>query len=95
MHRYGVPLATAALILLMVLSLPARGGGASSTLDRDADPVVLTGAALPQFVGAQPSRIVAFKFAGTWQQVPVQVDERRAQSFGPSPCVGRSRRCWW
>lgn len=50
-----------------------------NTLDRKADPVVLTGAQLPTLVGAMPGDIVAFRynrFAGGWVQIPVQVDER-------------------
>jgi hypothetical protein len=48
-----------------------------STLDRAADPVVVTGAQVSALVGAQPSRIVAFKASSAgWTQIPVQVDER-------------------
>jgi len=58
------------------------GSSAASTLERDADPVVLTGAQLAALAGVPPDEIVAFRFDGTWQQIPVQVDERRTQSFG-------------
>jgi len=45
------------------------------TLNRPADPVVLTGAAVPAMLGATPGDLVAFRDTGTgWEQVPVQVD---------------------
>ena len=82
LHRIISFSLAAAAMSIGLATLTPQHGQASSTLDRDADPVVLTGAALPSLVGKQPGRIVAFKFTGTWQQVPVQVDERRTQSFG-------------
>lgn len=80
-------LTTVILPLLVLAALSAAGWGrgtavAMSTLDRPADPVVMTGAALPSFAGVAPGMLVAFKYEGGWQQVPVQVDERRTQTFG-------------
>jgi hypothetical protein len=47
------------------------------TLNRPADPVVLTGANVPALNGIDPADLVAFRDRGTgWEQVPVQVDER-------------------
>ncbi|MEQ1785455.1 MAG: hypothetical protein ABL966_00260 [Acidimicrobiales bacterium] len=46
---------------------------------RSLDPVVLTGAAVPDLVGVGPQDVVAFRWnrdQGAWEQVPVQVDER-------------------
>jgi hypothetical protein len=44
---------------------------------RPYDAVVLTGAAVPALQGIAPNRLVAFRFVnGTWEQIPVQVDER-------------------
>jgi hypothetical protein len=55
---------------------PAPGGG--STLDRPADPVVLTGADAAGLAGVAPDEVVAFRTSGGgWAQVPVQVDERK------------------
>lgn len=72
-------LATLTLGLLSVLPVvPAR----ANMLDRDRDPVVLTGSALPGLIGALPGRIVAFRRAGTWVPIPVQVDERAVVDFG-------------
>jgi hypothetical protein len=44
---------------------------------RPFEPLVLTGAQVPGLQGIAPNRLVAFRFVyGTWEQVPVQVDER-------------------
>ncbi len=44
--------------------------------DRESEPIVVEGAAVPKLLGAEPGRIVAFRYDGRWRQVPVQVDER-------------------
>jgi len=55
---------------------------AMSTLNRPADPVVLAGADVPSFNGIAPGDLVAFRYAGGWQQIPVQVDERAVVNYG-------------
>ena len=55
--------------------------GPDSTLDRDRDPVVLTGADLPSLAGIDPGDLVAFRYINGWQQIPVQVDERDVKDF--------------
>ena len=77
-------LALTAALLLGVLphpSAPLAGASSGSTLDRPADPVVITGAAVPTLTGIAPDELVAFHYEGGWQQIPVQVDERATQSF--------------
>jgi hypothetical protein len=65
---------------LVVLAPPPAS---ASSLTRDRDPVVMTGAELPGLLGVAPGDVVAFRReAGGWQQVPVQVDERKVVSFG-------------
>ena len=55
-------------------------------LTRPAAPVVLTGSKLNGLGGATPERVVAFRWsAGAWQQVPVQVDQRKVVPFGSQP----------
>jgi len=74
----------ALLALLTLVNAPTRQGvqaAGGSTLDRPADPVVLTGADVPSLQGVAPGDIVAFSYSGGWQQVPVQVDERFVQNF--------------
>ncbi|MEA2340722.1 MAG: hypothetical protein QOG11_799, partial [Solirubrobacteraceae bacterium] len=51
--------------------------------ERPEDPVVLTGAATPRLVGANPGEVVAFRWlSNAWAQVPVQVDERAQIDLG-------------
>jgi hypothetical protein len=77
-------LATTALVPLLAGCDPAR-----STISRPDDPVVLTGSALTRLRGKPPNRIVAFRVTPqkTWQQVPVQVDERAVVDFGAYPAT--------
>jgi hypothetical protein len=77
----------AVLLAIVVAVALARASGtsvlyASSTLDRPADPVVLTGADVPTLNGLAPGDVVAFKYDGGWQQIPVQVDERAVVNLG-------------
>lgn len=59
-------------------TVPASAQTPGSTLNRPADPVVLTGARVTELVGTAPNRIVGFAATGNgWQQIPVQVDERK------------------
>lgn len=73
--------AFAALLIAVALFDSAAPARAASTLNRPEDPVVLTGADVPALQGAAPSAIVAFRYLGGWQQVPVQVDERFVQTL--------------
>ena len=58
--------------------VPASAQTTGSTLDRPAEPVVLTGARVTELAGTAPGRIVGFAATGSgWQQIPVQVDERK------------------
>ena len=65
-----------ALVPLMLLTVGCTLYGA--TLDRQGDPIVLTGAQLPKLLGSAPDQLVGFVWntKGEWVQVPVQVDER-------------------
>ncbi|MBI5284157.1 MAG: hypothetical protein HY874_03600, partial [Chloroflexi bacterium] len=67
--------------LMAVVSATAVFGGAGAS-QRGADPVVLTGADVPPLRGMAPGLLVAFKYDGGWQQVPVQVDERAYIDLG-------------
>jgi len=70
----------------MLAAAAAGGGATASPADRASDPVVLKGADLPALRGAVPGRIAAYRWAGRWRQVPVQIDERhvvRARTLYP------------
>lgn len=74
---------TAICALLLAGPLSAPAPAFASTLDRPADPVVLTGADIPALSGIAPGDLVAFKnVSGTWTQIPVQVDERHTVDVG-------------
>lgn len=63
------------------LSDASNAGAAVGVPDREADPIVLTGAQTPALVGAAPKDVVAFRWDGAWKQVPVQVDERKIVDY--------------
>jgi hypothetical protein len=65
----------------LFLSALAAGVSGAATLDRAADPVVLTGADVPALLGVAAGDIVAFRYESGWVQIPVQVDERAVVDF--------------
>jgi hypothetical protein len=55
------------LLALALLALTLGGCAAQ----RPEDPVVLTGADVPRLAGAQPAKVIAFRWLGQrWDQVP-------------------------
>jgi hypothetical protein len=75
------------IVLLSILALAAVLNGAAGShavggpLNRPQDPVVLTGAVVPSLADVDPDDVVAFKYDGGWQQIPVQVDEKDQVEF--------------
>jgi hypothetical protein len=67
-----------ARLALAVTALTVTG----CTLNRPADPVVLTGAQVPALAGVSAGDVVAFRWINAWNQVPVQVDERKSIDLG-------------
>jgi hypothetical protein len=58
---------------------PSAPTAAGSTIDRPDDAVVLTGDQIPELNTTAANRVVGFRASnGTWAQIPVQVDERKA-----------------
>ncbi len=83
---------TRRLAIAPVLALWLAGQVSAEGLGERRDPVVLAGDALPWLIGIEPRRIVAFRrsrpddpvagqAAGTWVQIPLQVDERDRRSY--------------
>jgi hypothetical protein len=66
---------------LLLCALMASSIAHSSSLTRDRDPVVLEGSDLPGLEGLAPASVVAFRFEGSWVQIPVQIDERDTVTF--------------
>jgi hypothetical protein len=54
----------------------------ANDLDRDRDPVELTGADLPMLAGTDPALVVGFRYEADWVQIPIQIDERDIVDFG-------------
>lgn len=79
-HRFTRSMGAAAIAAALLAGAPAAQG--QSTLNRPADPVVLTGADIPSLNGITPQSLVAFRYNNGWVQIPVQVDERNVVDFG-------------
>jgi hypothetical protein len=74
--RLSVALMVLALVFPFSVASSAGGPLVARTLDRDADPVIVTGAQMPDFAGAPLSQLFVYAFrAGHWQQIPWQFDE--------------------
>ena len=69
------------LPLWTALLIGAASHASPATLDRPADPVVLTGEDLSPWGSVATGDVVAFRFDGGWVQIPVQVDERAVIGF--------------
>jgi hypothetical protein len=65
-------------LALAVTALTVTG----CTLNRPEDPVVLTGAQVPALSSVSAGDVVAFRWISAWNQVPVQVDERKSIDLG-------------
>lgn len=87
-NRRIAKLGLAALGVVAVLGLSSCD--AVNSIGRPTSAVVLTGDQLSDLVGAQPSEVVAFRYRrvlpdNTWEQIPVQIDERMVVGFGSQP----------
>ena len=84
-----------ALVCLLVAFAAFAAGAQAAPLDRPDDPVVLTGSDVTGLQGIAPSELVAFRWTSGWDQIAVQVDERRLidvnEAFGAGyTCSGNS-----
>ena len=78
---------------LIVLFLVAPAVSQLKTLDRNLEPVVISGAAFPEFVGAaiapEASEVFLYAYRGNsqaWEQIPFQFDEKNSAGkyFNPN-----------
>ena len=76
--RVSKGIAASLAVAFVFVSGAGQANGAPS--DRGNDPVVIKGSDVSGLNGIAPGKIVAFKYDGGWQQVPVQVDERKVIS---------------
>ena len=77
-NRQYMALVTVGVILFFaeIFSVSVFASTGSKTLDRNADPVILSGAELPQFLGKPLDQLFVFSYVGgQWQQIPWQFDE--------------------
>ena len=62
----------------------------SNPLSRNCDPVVINGIELRGLNRVPVDHIVGFRWQGSWEQIPIQVDERKYVDFevvyGKWPC---------
>lgn len=70
------------LVLGFLMGGVVHSAQGQSTLDRPRDPVVLAGSALEDLQGLPINAIVGFRYDGGWQQIPIQIDERKFADFG-------------
>ncbi|MBN8866209.1 MAG: hypothetical protein J0H98_01525 [Solirubrobacterales bacterium] len=83
-------LAVLGLSAATILGIAGTAGAAPA--DRAGDPVVLNGSQLSRLNGVAPGKILAYKWAGKWIQVPVQIDERHkvpARSLYPEDAASK------
>lgn len=77
-HRVITAAMVVAAVAMLVSCTTSPHTPPAALSDRQADPVVLTGAQLPSLKGTPVGDIVAFSWrAGAWAQIPVQVDQRK------------------
>ncbi len=66
--------------IAIAAGLAGAGQADAAPADRPTDPVVLKGSDVAGLLKVKPEKIVGFKWAGKWKQIPVQVDERHVVS---------------
>ncbi|MEM7391587.1 MAG: hypothetical protein AAF492_04495, partial [Verrucomicrobiota bacterium] len=66
----------------LILILLVSAGFARADFSRPFEPIVLTGAHLPALVGTKPTHLAAFRYNTTWEQIPLQIDERKQVDSG-------------
>ncbi|UCD28750.1 MAG: hypothetical protein JSV03_17010 [Planctomycetota bacterium] len=70
MHSTGIS-------ILVVASAITNLSAQTANLNRDRDPVVIIGSSITSLISLPVDEIVAFRYQGSWQQIPVQIDERK------------------
>lgn len=70
------------LFFVHVVSASTVGSSGSKTLDRDADPVIVTGVKLPKLLGKPLAQLFVYRYLDSqWQQIPWQFDEVVSGAF--------------
>lgn len=66
---------------VLFLAASSQTALAETAIDRTMEPVVLEGRILPSLTSRATSQIVGYRLTETWEQVPIQVDERVEVDF--------------
>lgn len=66
---------------MLVLFFFSNFTSAQSPINRDSDPVVITGSDVSALTGIGVANIVGFRFDGNWHQIPIQIDEKKWVDF--------------
>ena len=78
---------TIEMVLIGLIVFPLIGY--SNSLNRDSDPVVMSGVELRSLNRVAVDHIVGFRWQGSWEQIPIQIDERKyvdyAVIYGNAP----------
>lgn len=70
-----------AAFLVTFLFFLSNLSSAENPVNRDGDPVIITGDEVPALAGMEITKIVGFRFDGSWQQIPIQIDEKKWVDF--------------
>ncbi len=82
MSRINLATAIAFVIISAITCEFVPGMIFANVLDRDRDPLIITGISLPKPIGTSPANMVAFRYNNGWVQMPVQIDEMNIINFG-------------
>ena len=84
MRRENVIVTTVAL-LLFTLVFGRNLTAAPQAIPRNADPVIITGDMLTDFIGVPVTDVVAYSYNGSWQPIPFQIDEKTIEPGDTEP----------
>ena len=71
-------------LALFAAAIPASASAGTAAVgvpERSAEAIILKGAQTQGLIGVPPGDLVAFRWQSGWQQVPVQVDERKLVDY--------------
>ncbi len=75
------------VLLFMVIGVAGLGRTtlAAPTANRSADPVIISGNDLSDFIGDTITDVVVFAYNGSWQPIPFQLDEKMIEADDTEP----------
>lgn len=79
LHRRHMPISAVLLTAVCLAGSAPLARATPRTLTRNLEPVVVTGAQMPNDIGTDVTKLVVYRFTesnNTWTQIPFQIDER-------------------